>query len=589
MYGFSEDEQHLLFMDCFGLTRLSRAKAVKTDAKISGSESAGLVSVAADGSAAATYEDLWDKSVLWAFPELKSAVRFDRFRERGVVVHPDGRHYLVLEAGQLAIKPLSKTVLLPLRLDAPKPSKQAARKEVRVPLAGGEELPDLKLGDGRPNVGAPLRVAHDGTLVHWDGQQLIGAALDGMAVTVKWRRRLSVPDGARVDIYADARRCVVLLHRGRRWTVVERVAGKDHTRELDSLAVPTVAGRFLLHQPSADRVVRIDLDNGESQELSLEIASKQGLSHTGPGTIFAGAQGSALFLPQHRESILDLVAEVEIPRKLPAKEFEIRQALLAIARPYVDAARLAGVCIELGRVELNPKYNSVSVTHRIAGGASLFGALLGGYAQSAWSGVSLPGGWRMGSYGSHGGIGRGERLTVEELVEAYATLAECGLHFASTIGFWGSELERGDQTEPAVLGLLAQALLALMRDGVAAKLDFAKLARLGRPSVDEVLKAFEKYPERASELDHSVTRMTGQLCNRLYGADAARIYRAVYLEAKWDHLGSAYGDFDYYAITPLLREHPDAGEVFREWLRKHPRVDEQRQWYVDQLRTRLGG
>ena len=58
MYGFSEDEQHLLFMDCFGLTRLSLPNQVKTDSKISGSESAGRVTVSRDGSLAASHEDL---------------------------------------------------------------------------------------------------------------------------------------------------------------------------------------------------------------------------------------------------------------------------------------------------------------------------------------------------------------------------------------------------------------------------------------------------------------------------------------------------------------------------------------------------
>ena len=52
MYGFSQDEQLLLFMDCFGLTRLSGAKQVKTDRKIMGSDSAGLATVSRAGAAA---------------------------------------------------------------------------------------------------------------------------------------------------------------------------------------------------------------------------------------------------------------------------------------------------------------------------------------------------------------------------------------------------------------------------------------------------------------------------------------------------------------------------------------------------------
>lgn len=584
MYGFSEDEQLLVFMDCFGLTRLSRPKQVKTDTAVSGSEASGLASVSADGTLGASYEDLWDKSILWALPQLKSAKRFDRFRERNVIAHPDGLHYLTDEHGSLKIKPASKTVALPLRLDPPRPVKRAASAEVTLELgSGGEELPAIEWGTAQPSAMVSLRLAHDGTLLRFSGGSLICASLDGTKATVHWRRTIRAPEQARLEFFGDRTRTLVLLHLGRRWRVHERSSKGERSFEIDSLAVPTVAGRFLAYQPTAAELVRRDLDSDDEQRFSIDD------KHAGMGTIFAGAKGSLLFLPHHRETLVDLIKSAEIPRKLPAKDAEIRQAILAIARRYCEPARLAGVTVELGRVELGHKYNSISITHRIAGGESLFGAMLAGSSQSAWSDVKLPGNWRMGSYGSHGGIGRKSEISRADIIEGVAALTEQGLGFAATIGFWADFLDRdGGPQDTATLSLLAQMLMTVVRDGAKAKLDVQALAERGTPSTDEVLAAFAHYPKRTQELAYETTRLSGRLFNRLLGAEAAQLWRFLYLESKdWDHYGTHYGDLDDYAIAPLLEAHPDTAEVFRTWLRSQQQIPEDRRWYVDRLRERL--
>jgi hypothetical protein len=598
MYGFSEDEKHLLFMDGFGLTRLSRPAKVKTDVKISGSESAGLVTVSRDGSVAASFEDLWDKSVIWSFPELKPAKRFDRFRESKAIVHPEGTHYIVPDGRGLRLEPLIKRVLLPLRLDAPVDTKAAPAAAVTLDLSGGEELPALKLGEGRPDAPVPLRIAHDGTLLYFDGTTLICAALTGTTAKVRWRRAVNAPARARLELYADAQRCVLMLHHGRRWTVVvldDAGLGAERSFEIESLGAPAVAGRYLAYQPSVDRVVRRELDTGEHSEHSLAIYDskrKLDLSNEGVGTVFVGAKGSLLFLTAHRESVLDLIKGVEIARKLPAKDFEIRQALLGIARPYVDAARLAGITLELGRVELNPKYNSISITHRIAGGDNLLGALLASHSSAAWNEPALPGGWRMGSYGSHGGIGCDPGVTLDALVEAYTLLREHGISFASTIRFWAEQFDRHREPprDAACLALLAQALVAVVRDGPATPLDYAALAERGRPTIDEVLAAYAHYPQRAKELEYTATKLAGGLFNRLYGPDAARIWTFTYLEAEgWEYHGTHYTDFASYGVEPLLDAHGEVAEVFAAWLRSHEiPEDDGRSYYLARLRERLG-
>lgn len=595
MYGFSEDEKTLVFMDCFGLTRLSRPKQVKTDGKISGSESAGRVTISRDGSFAASYEDLWDKSVIWALPELKSAKRFDRFREKGAIVHPEGTHYIVDDHQGLRLEPLSKRVLLPLRLDAPPDSNPAGAGPITLSLVGGEQRASLSLGgDGRPSAPVAVRIAADGTLLRFDGGELCCATLTGTVASVRWRRAVTAPAGARLELYADAKRCVLMVHHGRRWTIFVDGPAGERTFEIESLGVPAVAGPYLAWQPAPDRVVRRELDGDQQTEHGLAIYDKKRkseLSNEGIGTIFLGAKGSLLCLTAHRESILDLIAKVEIPRKLPAKDLEIRQALLDLARPYVDAARAAGACVELGRVELNPKYNSVSITHRIAGPDNLFGALLAAHSQSTWNRRELPGGWRMGSYGSHGGIGYDASVTVAQLVEGYSSLAEAGVGFASTLNFWSQQFESYAKppTEVACLALLARALVATVRDGVDAQLDYAALAARGLPNIDEIVAGFEPYPRRADQLDYTTSRLVGRLFNRLYGADAARIWIALFLEADgWEHPGTHYYDLLEHGATPLLQAHPEVAELFRGWFRDNAVAEDNRAYYINQLRERLG-
>jgi hypothetical protein len=260
------------------------------------------------------------------------------------------------------------------------------------------------------------------------------------------------------------------------------------------------------------------------------------------------------------------------------------------ARPYIDAARLAGVCIELGRLELEAKYTSVSVSHRIAGGDSLVGALLAAHSNSVWRNCEFPGAWRMGSYGSAGGITYDSNLTLEQLVEGYVALSQVDVGFASTIDFWARQFDSWGHPPQATacLALLAQALMRVVRDGPDAKLDYAELARRGVPTIEEVIAAFANYPRTAPQLDYGTTKFTCGLFNRLYGAEAARLWTAVYLEGEdWTQYGSYYTDFGNYGIEALLSAHPETAAHFEAWFRDRPPIEDGRRYYFDQLRQRL--
>jgi hypothetical protein len=587
MYAFSEDEKHLLFMDGFGLTRLSRPKAVKTDPKISGSESGGLISVARDGSVAASYEDLWDKSVIWEFPALKPSQRFDRFRERGAMIVPAGTHYAVIDDDALRLTPLRKGVLLPMRLDAPPEPRERSNEPVSLTLAGGEQRPALALGgDGALEVPAPLRFAHDGTLLWLRRGELICASLVGTEASVRWRRAVTGPAGARLELLGDAERCLLIVHHGRRWSVCELRGEHERRFEIDSVAVPAAAGRYLAWQPSATTIVRRDLDSEALDEYTL------GPAHAGPTTLFAGGKGSLLALPCTREALVDLISGVEISRKLPAKLVELRQAFVALSRPYVEAARASGSTIELGRVEFNPKYNSVSITHRIAGPPSVPGALLAGYSQAVYTDVALPGGWRMSSYGSHGSIEYDRELELDALVDAYTELAAVGLDFASTIGFWSRAYERYGRPPrvAACSALLAQAMLAVVRDGPADPLDFAALAKRGAPSLDELLEVYRvQFSDRSRTLDSAAARLSAGLFNHVYGAEAARLWVPLVLDEDGvDPRRSAHFELAHYGLSPLIAEHPQVAEQVRAWFASHPMPSDERAHALGQLRDQLG-
>ena len=582
MYVFSEDEQHLLFMDCFGLTRLSFPNHLVTERRNSGSESGGRVSISRDGSVAISYADLLDKTVLWTFPGLRPAQRLG-YSGRGALVHPEGTHAIIEAYSGLRLEPLRPPVLLPLRLDAPV-DRERSNTDVRVSLEGGRQLAKLVLGgDGQPDVPTPLRVAHDGTLLCYHRGEVLCATLTRTRAEVHWRRAVTTPEGARLELHAEAKRCALLLHRGLRWTVVTLARGRERSLEIESLGVPAVAGRTVVHQPAPDRLVRRNLETGRQTKLPLP--------EQGVGTIFLG-KTRLLFLAADRERILDPIANIELPRELPPEQRAVRQDLLQLVRPTVEAARLAGVCVELGRVTLGPKTDTASVEFRLAGGENLLGALLAGHVTSIWQDRTLPSGWRTRHYKSDCSITYDPDVTVEQLVEAYAVLHERGLGFASTIPFWWRQFDHRGQPprDPAALAVLAQALIAVVRDGPDVQLDFAELAARGRPAIDAIVSAYDHYSRTAEQLGYQATRLAGALFNRIHKADAARLWMALYLDAEdWQDHGSHYGDIGPYGLGDLLELHPEVTEQFVTWFRTHelPDQDEDRRDYLEQLRRSL--
>ena len=89
MYRFTADEQHLLVMDCLGLTRLSPPAKVKTDRAFTAGDQ-GHLSISADGTAALAYRHGWCSTARFDFPSLKKVQSYERFDLPHGAISPDG-------------------------------------------------------------------------------------------------------------------------------------------------------------------------------------------------------------------------------------------------------------------------------------------------------------------------------------------------------------------------------------------------------------------------------------------------------------------------------------------------------------------
>ncbi|MCA9715506.1 MAG: hypothetical protein KC468_12590, partial [Myxococcales bacterium] len=128
MYGYSPDGDALVFLDCFGLTRVSLPRTCKTDRKVRGGGAAS-VSFSADGRRALTWQDFADRVIVWELPGLKALYRFERGERAPAQLHPDGARLVTLGRDALTL------TLIGLEGDA----------RDRVPLTGGEALPPVSV------------------------------------------------------------------------------------------------------------------------------------------------------------------------------------------------------------------------------------------------------------------------------------------------------------------------------------------------------------------------------------------------------------------------------------------------------------
>lgn len=579
MYSFSEHERHLLFLDAFGLTRLLLPDRALTRSEISGSDGAGLTTVARDGSLAVSYSDGSDKVVAWDLDEMRPVARFERSSVRGAVLSPDGQSLLQCQGSTLSVRSLVVGSRLPMRLDRPTP--RVLGDPTSFPLQGGRQLPPITLGRQLPHAPAPLRIAADGTFTVVGHGVVFGGGLQGQQPTLHWQRRITTRDRSRLEVYADAQRVVFVVRTGEPWTVIDG----DRRLTVRSLATPVRAGRWLVYQPDQATVVRQDLSSGRQAAFPLEP------EHQGPGTIFAGHE-ALWFLPEHRESVVDLIHGAVVSRELPADQREIRTTLRGLVRPYLRAARARDVQLELKRIELFE--HTISLTYRGESGPGLVESLLLQGAMDVFQQPRLPPPWRMGSYGGSGG-GYRSVPTAAEIAQATHELQRAGVPFSATLGSWAQRFQREAHawgspepaTDAAGAALLLRMVLALVSaDRPEAPVDVTTLRSARTPHVDQARRILQRYPARSADLPRSLAGLLGSLVNRAYGAEAVSVWIELLGRQDWPDGDPRY-ELYTHGIEPLLSAHPEVAPALRRWLERHP-LPRDHQWWRAQLYQRLG-
>ncbi len=386
MHRFRPDDSAVLFLDCFGLTRLELPKKVKTDRKIRGGWE-GLMGLSDAGDQALVYDaDFW-RTYAYSFPAFKPSHRYKRFEWREALLLADGDHMLVnnvvrtldgRETGRLDTTPTR--ILAPLTVGEPRDLGYYIH-DACVPQVCSQGV--------FATVEAP----------DWNWELNYGTChSDGGKVT--WRRPLHHHGGHRHNLFPHTGGLVIT-------TLAPREA-KVHALWLDpngnevarfdgtGSTVPVWAFGRLAWQVDQDTVV-VRTDEGECTTFSITAATRQAhavkkhpralpkgdflgdLPNTGIGEVLLGP-GNLLLVPWHCETILDLNNGVEIHRKLPADEHLPRRAFRQRARRAAAVARSADMTLDAGFCELKKRYQSFSVGFSMTRGA---GGIIGLCASGA--------------------------------------------------------------------------------------------------------------------------------------------------------------------------------------------------------------
>ncbi|MEZ4384430.1 MAG: hypothetical protein R3A79_24085 [Nannocystaceae bacterium] len=362
MFRFSPGDKAVLFLDCFGLTRLELPNKVKTDRKVRGSWDSG-VSLSDRGDQALVYDATWWRTYAYEFPALKPSHTFDRFQAKEAQVLGGGKHMLVEYA---AVQTL------------------AGKETGRVDAGAVATLPALDLWATRdlgyyihgafpagPLVGETFaRIDAPG----WEWELSFGRCA-GKGGELLWRRPIRVHGGHRHGLFPHAAGVVITSASPRDNQVFAQeldVAGAPGASfEAAGFTVPVAAHGRLAWQADADTVI-VREAGGATRSFSIAAATARAhsakkhprklpkgdflgrLENTGEGMILLGEE-ALLFVPWHGETILDLIAGAEVHRKLPPAEYAVRRLYRDTVRRAAALGRDADMTLHGGVCMINAK------------------------------------------------------------------------------------------------------------------------------------------------------------------------------------------------------------------------------------------
>ena len=187
-----------------------------------------------------------------------------------------------------------------------------------------------------------MPVMHGDRLLFVLEHQLAAGTIRGESASLEWRAPLEARDRSLMQGFADDDGIVLVRFapiEQRGWVL--RLGWDGAPRgpvvELSMMDLAAHDEGRLVYQRDADTVVVRTLAGGEERTYSIAAATEAargkakkgkalGFANAGAGKVIAGA-GRLLFVPWHRESFLDLIAEEEVPRKLKAAEAKVRASL----------------------------------------------------------------------------------------------------------------------------------------------------------------------------------------------------------------------------------------------------------------------
>lgn len=304
MHAFTGGGAHLVFVDGFGLTRLTRPKAVKTD-----KEASGLALTVGESHA------LVRRSYRRAFRTLPALARakwpFSDYDEFALL--PDGDR--AVEVSNQGVRVLRVTGEVLSTFQWPD-----AMTSVGALDLGRERPPKaITKGHAATGPGDVLAVFNPYHRVVWVGR--IGA--DGQC-TPRWRAEVGVPVGGLLLFPSETETFVGAWDRGTREAKLHRVDGDRGVthRTISSVSAPTFSGSRWCWQPSDEVVCRAPWDALDPPErFTLPAAAR------GEGELMAHGD-VLLFVPSDRERIVDVVTGAVVDRKLGAGDASVRAMVM---------------------------------------------------------------------------------------------------------------------------------------------------------------------------------------------------------------------------------------------------------------------
>lgn len=362
MFRFCPDDSTVLFLDCFGLTRLTQPKKLKTDRQISwGSDSS--LTLSEHGDQALLHDSNRRRADVYTLPALKREHILDQFESKIVHLLPDGRH-LLCENAIYTLDGLDQVGEL-----------ATERAKILDPLVFGRPK---QVGSSISNP-YPEQVCAHGTVAgiirHDEAWALSWGRCTHTGGQLAWVRPFLGHRGYHHALYPHAQGVVVTALAPRDGTVwatwVDAKGNTGRTVEAPGLTTPVWARGRLAWQVDEDTIIVTDAA-GEQVNYSISAAThaahtgkkhprdlKGGnflgdLKNTGRGSILLGAS-AVWFVPWHGETLLDLVHGTELHRKLPEDQFVARQMFCENVQQAAALAREADTQLHAFRCVFDKK------------------------------------------------------------------------------------------------------------------------------------------------------------------------------------------------------------------------------------------